>query len=66
VEHAAEVVERTLVRFQKRLLRRVQVGAVERRPLAIERIANTCTLVRSPPRSAQASYQSTCASWPQL
>ncbi len=32
VEHAAEAVERTLVRFQERLLRRVQVGAVERRP----------------------------------
>jgi hypothetical protein len=58
-EHAAEVVERQLMRLQERLLRRVQVGAVEAPPLAIDRIANTCSLVRSPPTSAQASYQST-------
>src|SRR5271165_1727830 len=38
------------------------LGDVE--TLAIERIANTCTLLRSPSKSTQASYQSTCASWP--
>ncbi len=32
VEHTAEVGERVLVRLEKRLLRRVQIGAVERRP----------------------------------
>jgi len=35
-------------------------------PLAIERIAKMCTLCRSPPISATASCQSTCASPPIL
>lgn len=34
-------------------------------PLAIERMQNTYTRCRSPPNSAQASYQSTCPSPPQ-
>src|ERR1035437_5631931 len=33
-EHAAEIIERMLVRFQERLLRRVQIRPVERRPAA--------------------------------
>jgi hypothetical protein len=63
VENAAEVGESLLVRFKERLLRvacrwaRWKAG-----PLAIERIANTWTLVRSSPRSTQASCQSTQAS----
>jgi hypothetical protein len=46
-----------VVRFEEGLLRRVQKALWNAAPLAIECIANTCILVRSPPRSTQASYQ---------
>jgi len=58
-EYAAKVLKRQLVRLQKRLMSGVQIGPMKCRAAGIERIANTCTLVRSPARSAQASYQST-------
>ena len=48
------------MRFKERLLCRMQGRARwNAAPLAIDRIANTCTRVRSSPRSTQASYQST-------
>jgi hypothetical protein len=60
-ENAAEVGEGVLVCLEERLLCGEQVRW-NAAPLAIDRIANTCTLVRSSPRSIQASYQSTWAS----
>jgi hypothetical protein len=62
MENAAEVCQGVLARLEERLLCGVQVSTMERRPLAIDRIANTCTLVRSSRRSIQASHQSTWAS----
>jgi len=64
-EDALEILEGKFMRFQKSLLRRTRIRPMEGRTLAIERISKTCSLIRSPSRSAYASYQSTCASTPQ-
>jgi hypothetical protein len=41
MKHPTEIGEGVFVRFQERLLRCVQIGAVEGRPAAIERMAKT-------------------------
>ena len=52
LKDSAEVAERQFVRFQKRLLRGVQKARWKAAPLAMLRIENTCSFVRSPARSA--------------
>ena len=59
-EDAAEIAECHFVSFKKRLLRCMPNAREKAPPLAIERISNTCSLMRSPPTNSHTSYQSTC------